>query len=571
MLANTDIQKLFATKSNGFEREEVFANSKVTSRILVVNLIAFILTSLVIFRLVYMNTYNTIFLTKEMNSRVQRTLNIHATRGTITDRNYNPLAVSTPVVSIWANPAALDNLSGEQIKRVAKILNMSVTNLNAKLNQKSKTFVYLKRELSPQQAQQIQDLEIEGVYNIQEYKRYYPSGEVMAHVVGFNNIDDKGIDGIEYANNKNLTGVNGSYQIIRDRQGHVVEDLGNTKAAQNGQTLNLSIDSRIQYIAYNALKNQIEKLNAKAGSVVVLDAKTGEVLAMVNMPTYNPNNRTGVTSDMLKNSAVTNVYDPGSIMKPLVIAKALNDKLVTPQTIMNTHPYYVGPKLVKDDEPEPALSVKDVIVKSSNIGTSKIALRYKPQDLWKFYKSVGFGEKMNTGFPGETNGILLDWKKWHPIDQSLMSYGYGISVSLFQMVHAYSVFTNDGCILPVSFYKLDKPTQCQQVISPATANTVRNILAETTVKGTGKNAQLDDYTTAGKTGTAQKLVNGRYSARNHISSFVGFSPIKNPRLIIGVMVDNPRKAYYASVVAAPVFSQIAGPALHVLGVAPDRQ
>ncbi|MBP9743364.1 MAG: penicillin-binding protein 2, partial [Burkholderiales bacterium] len=433
-------------------------------------------------------------------------------------------------------------------------------------------FVYLKREVSPQQARQIKNLNIEGIYSIQEFKRYYPDGEITAHVVGFDNVDDQGIDGIEYASNKDLVGIDGAHQIIRDRQGHIVEDLGTTKAVQNGKTVSLSIDNRIQFIAYSALKAQVEKLHAKGGSVVVLDAKTGEVLAMVNMPTYNPNNREGVTPDMLKNRAVTNVYDPGSIMKPLVVAKALDDKLVTTKTIINTHPYYVGPKLIKDDEPAPQLTVEDVLVRSSDIGTSRIGLKYKPYDLWSFYRSVGFGEKMKTGFPGETNGILLDWKKWHPIDQALMSFGYGISVSLFQMAHAYTVFTNNGCILPVSFYKRenDSTPTCQQVIAAPTAHTVRDILAENTVRGTGRNAQVADYTTAGKTGTAQKLINGHYSNHDHISSFVGFTPVEQPRVIIGIMVDNPKGVYYGAAVAAPVFSQIASPTLHLLGVKPDR-
>ena len=320
------------------------------------------------------------------------------------------------------------------------------------------------------------------------------------------------------------------------------------------------------------LKNQIDKLHAKGGSAIVLDAKTGEVLSMVNMPTYNPNNREGVTPDMLKNRAVTNVYDPGSIIKPIVIAKALDDKVVTPQTIINTHPYSVGPKLIKDDEPFPQLSVENVLIRSSDIGTSKIALKYKPEVLYNYYREVGFGDKLDTGFPGETTGILLNWKKWRPMDQALNSFGYGISVSLFQMAHAYTLFTNEGCILPVSFYKIDgKSPVCKQIIAPHTADIIRDILAKNTVEGTGKNAQLADYTTGGKTGTAQKIVNGHYSNHNHISSFVGFAPAINPRIIVAIMVDDPKGTYYGAAVAAPVFSQIAGPALHLLGVKPDRQ
>jgi cell division protein FtsI (penicillin-binding protein 3) len=575
MIANTDIQKLYAKSSNGFSGMDSSLPLSRTafSRIKVVNFIALILTSLIIFRLVYMNTFNTLFLAKQMSSRIERTVKIIAMRGTITDRNGHPLAVSTPVAAIWVDPTELDNLSANQVKQIADILHMSVNELNSKLNQKTKTFVYVKREVSPEQAIKIKNLNIAGIYSIQEFKRYYPDGEITAHVIGFNNIDDRGIDGIEYANNKDLVGTDGAHQIIRDRQGHVVEDLGTNKVAKNGATVSLSIDNRIQYIAYNALKTQVEKLHAHGGSAVVLDAKTGEVLSMVNIPTYNPNNRAGVNPDMLKNRAITNVYDPGSIIKPIVVAKALDDKLVTPQTIINTHPYSVGPKLIKDDEPFPELSVEDVLIRSSDIGTSKIALKYKPEVLYNYYRSVGFGAKLDTGFPGETSGILLNWKKWHPMDQALNSFGYGISVSLLQMAHAYTEFTNEGCVLPVTFYKQTNPEKlkCQQIISPHTADLVRDILAKNTVKGTGRNAQLADYTTGGKTGTAQKIINGHYSNHDHIASFVGFAPAVAPRIIVAVMVDDPKGSYYAAAVAAPVFSQIAGPTLHLLGVKPDLQ
>jgi len=275
---------------------------------------------------------------------------------------------------------------------------------------------------------------------------------------------------------------------------------------------------------------------------------------------------------MLKNRAVTNVYDPGSIMKPLVVAKAINDKLVTPHTVFDTHPFKVGIKVIKDDEPEPSLDVNGIIVKSSDIGTSKIALKYKPEVLWNYYRDIGFGSKIGSGFPGETTGILANWKRWHPMDQALMSFGYGISVSLFQMAHAYTVFTNEGCILPVSFYKLspNEKVKCTQVIKPATADTMRNMLQEVTEAGTGRNAQLADYTAGGKTGTAQKIINGHYSNHNHIASFVGFAPAKNPRIIVAVMVDNPTKSYYAAAVAAPVFAKIADPTLHELGVPADK-
>ena len=575
MLANTGIQKLYAKKETGFNysaNQEILSSSKF-SRIKVVNSIALLLTAAVIFRLIYMNTFGVNFLAKQMSTRIERTIKVIAMRGTITDRNGSPLAVSTPVASIWVDPTDLDDLTLDQIKQIANILHLPLAEVNTKMNEKNKTFVYLKRAVSPEQAKQIKALEIDGIYDIQEFKRYYPSGEVAAHIVGFNNIDDRGAEGMEYADNKELLGVDGSHRILRDRQGHIIEDLGATKVAQNGKTVVLAVDNRIQYIAYNALKTQVEKMHAKSGSVVVLDAKTGEVLSMVNIPTFNPNNRDGVTQAMIKNTAIVNVYDPGSIMKPIVIAKALDDKIVTPKTIINTSPYSVGPKLIKDEHHQSQSTVEEVLIHSSDIGTSKIALRYKPEVLSNYYHSVGFGEKMNTGFPGETRGILLNWKKWHPIDQALNSFGYGISVSLLQMAHAYTEFTNEGCILPVSFYKVEdsQPVKCNRVISPATADIVRTILAKNNEVGTGVKAQVNDYTTAGKTGTAQILINGHYSNHDHVASFVGFAPVNNPRLVIAVAIDSPKGTYYGSTVSAPVFSQITGPSLHLLGVKPDRK
>lgn len=582
MLANQDIQKLYwriknpdaisAAGSNSGSTDRAFVKSK--DRTSVINYIALALTCGVLLRLTYINTISSDFLTNQLNTRVLRTVKLSSMRGTITDRNNTPLAVSTPVEAVWADPSELSSLTAAQLQKLADTLEMPISELNKKLNDKNKTFVYLKRSLPPQQAKIVQELGIEGVYTMQEYKRFYPSGEITAHVVGFNNIDDRGADGIEYASEKQLEGSDGSKQIIRDLRGHVVENVGVMQPAQNGKQVALSIDNRIQYIAYNALKNQVALSAAKGGSAVVLDAKTGEVLAMINMPTYNPNNRENVTPDMLKNRAATNVYDPGSIMKPLVIAKALDLKMVTPQTVFDTHPWSVGPKLIKDDHPYPHMTVAEIIQHSSDVGTSKIAMKFKAHDLWDYYRQVGFGQKMGTGFPGETKGILIDWKRWYPVDQALMSYGYGISVSLFQMAHAYTIFTNNGCMLPVTFTKLDGSDKlpCTQIISPATAETVRSILASTTEEGTGKNARVADYTVAGKTGTAQVLDGAHYSNTKHIGSFVGFAPAINPRIIVAVMIDQPTKGmYYGAQTAAPVFAQIVQPTLHLLGVSPDKK
>lgn len=537
-----------------------------------VSYIAMFLTLAIVIRLVFLNTVNSAFLENQLNTRIMRTLTLPAMRGTIADRNGQPLAVSTPVDSIWADPSELNTLTAAQLAELAKILDMPISDLNKKLDDRNKTFVYVKRALSPDKAKAIMALGITGIYSMQEYKRFYPSAEVTAHVVGFNNIDDRGADGMEYAKDKTLLGANGSKQVIRDLRGHVVDTLS-SQNAQDGKQLDLSIDNRIQYVAYNALKNQVDASKAKGGSAVVLDARTGEVLAMVNLPTYNPNSRDGITPDMLKNRAATNVYDPGSIIKPLVIAKALDSKMVTQNTVFDTHPYSVGPKLIKDDHSMPSMTVTQIIQYSSDIGTSKIAMKFKAQDLWNYYQQVGFGKKLGTGFPGETKGILLPWQKWYPVDQALMSFGYGISVSLFQMAHAYTVFTNNGCILPVSFEKVDSSDKlsCEQVISPETAQTMRSILATTAEEGTGKSARVADYTVAGKTGTAQVLDKGHYRNDLHVGSFVGFAPAINPRIIVAVMIDQPSVGtYYGAGTAAPVFAQIVQPSLHILKVKPDK-
>jgi cell division protein FtsI (penicillin-binding protein 3) len=588
MLANSDIQRLYAQheRSSGASSnltEPFFGSRSLLSRMKLITLFAVVITLLILARIVYLNTVSSNFLSDQMNVRVMRTVKLSAMRGTIIDRNNNPLAVSTPVASIWADPRDLENLTTEQLKQAAIILGMSENELNQKLNQKDKTFVYLKRAVTPKQAEQIKALGIAGIYSLQEYKRFYPSSDVAAHVVGFTNIDDRGSEGIEYADDNNLVGVDGSKQIMRDRQGHVVENVGNVADALNGKTVALSIDNRLQYIAYDALKNQVAKFNAKGGAAVILDAKTGEVLAMVNMPTYNPNNRAGVTLDAIRNRAAIDIYEPGSIIKPLLIAKALDSKIVTPDTVFKTSPYYVGNKLIRDTHDHPSLTVAQIIQKSSDVGSSKIGLKIPSQDLWNYYNQIGFGQKVGTQFPGEAKGILRPWQKWRPLDQAEMSFGYAISVSLMQMARAYSVFTNNGCMLPASFYKIDhdqsaqitqpsQATNCTQIISPATATEMRQILADVVASdgGTGTNARVDGYSTAGKTGTAHIATGHGYAANSYYGSFVGYAPANNPRLIVAVTIDDPKKGgYYGGTVAAPVFSQIVSQALPTLGVAPD--
>lgn len=581
MLANQQIRKFYSLAENvgsySHVRPQDKSYKKTFSRSRGVLIFALILTSAILGRLIYINTVSNSFLETQLNTRIQRVVKIPAMRGVITDRNNNPLAVSTPVASVWVDPTELDNLTNEQINKLATILNMTVAELNEKLNQKDKTFVYIKRAISPEQDKLVSQMQIDGIYDIQEFKRYYPSGEVAAHVVGFNNIDDRGSEGIEYANDKNLLGHDGIQQILRDRQGRVIENTGTARPATNGDTITLSIDNRIQYVAYNALKNQVEKTHAKGGSAVVLDAKTGEVLSMVNYPTYNPNNRKTATLDMIRNRAAVDLYEPGSTMKPLVVAKALDSGLVTPDTVFNTIPYSVSGHLIKDTHTASKLTVSQIIIKSSDVGVSKIAFKMKPQVFWEYDRQVGFGQKVGTNFPGEAKGIFKSsWKDLRALDIASMSYGYAVSVSLMQMARAYTLFTNNGCMLPISFYKIDGATapSCKQIIQPKTAVQLKEMLSKVTedgAGGTGRAAQVEGYTTAGKTGTAHKnRGRGGYLANSYVGSFVGYAPATNPRLIIAVMIDEPRGQYFGGIVAAPVFSDIAGPSLHLLGVKQDR-
>ncbi|HLX53834.1 MAG TPA: penicillin-binding protein 2, partial [Aquella sp.] len=492
MLANQQIRKFYSLAENmgsySHVRSQDKSHKKTFSRSRGILVFALVLTSAILGRLIYINTVSNSFLETQLNTRIQRVVKIPAMRGVITDRNNNPLAVSTPVASIWVDPTELDNLTNEQISKLASILNMTVAELNEKLNQKDKTFVYIKRAISPEQDKLVNEMQIDGIYDIQEFKRYYPSGEVAAHVVGFNNIDDRGSEGIEYANDKNLLGHDGTQQILRDRQGRVIENTGTAKPAVNGDTITLSIDNRIQYVAYNALKNQVEKTHAKGGSAVVLDARTGEVLSMVNYPTYNPNNRENATLDMIRNRAAIDLYEPGSTMKPLVVAKALDLGIVTPDTIFSTIPYSVSGHLIKDVHTSPRMTVSQIIIKSSDVGVSRIAFKMKPQVFWSYDRDVGFGQKVGTHFPGEAKGIFKSsWKDLRALDIASMSYGYAVSVSLMQMARAYTLFTNNGCMLPISFYKMDSnmTPACKQIIQPKTAEQLRGMLSKVTEDGAG--------------------------------------------------------------------------------------
>lgn len=522
-------------------------------------------------RALWLQGMTTEFLQKQGASRYARTLELPATRGKITDRNGQVLASSVPVKAIWAIPDDVLQAPREKLQKLAALLDMSESELRKKLDS-DRQFVYLKRQVEAAVSEQIVALGIAGIETRKEYKRFYPEGEVMAHVVGFTNVEDIGQEGIELASEKNLAGKTGSRRVIKDRLGRIVEDIQAIREPHDGKELTLSVDSKIQYIAFTHLKEAVEKHKAKAGGAVVLDAKTGEVLALVNLPTYNPNDRSVLTGAQLRNRVMTDTFEPGSTMKPFTVALALETGRVTPDTMIQTAPgvMTIGPAVIHDAHKQGALTVAQVIQKSSNIGTVKMALQMPPQEMWEMFTTVGFGQQPKFGFPGAVAGRLRNFKTWRPIEQATMSYGHGISVSLIQMARAYMIFARDGDLIPLTFQRSSETPKGHRVISEKTAKQMR-LMMETVTEpgGTATQARVAGYRVAGKTGTAHKLEGGRY-VNKYVGDFVGFAPVSNPRVIVAVMIDEPTAGgYYGGVVAAPVFSAITANVLRSLNVPPD--
>ncbi|MFZ9641930.1 MAG: peptidoglycan D,D-transpeptidase FtsI family protein [Candidatus Methylopumilus sp.] len=510
------------------------------------------------------------FLQKQGDARTTRAMTLYAHRGMITDRNGEPLAISSPVESIWANPADAQ-ASQEQVGKLAQLLELKVADISAKLANQNRDFIYLKRRISPELANHVMALNIPGVYMQREYKRFYPAGEVTAHLVGYTGSDENGLEGFELQYQNWLSGKSGSRHVVKDRQGHIVDDLEAVKLPQDGRDLVVSIDRKIQYLAYRELAKAVEENKAKAGAAIVLNAKTGVILAMVNLPAYNPNNP---IKDITKsrNRAIIDLFEPGSTMKPMTIAAALETGKYTANTKIDTTPgsYKIGTATVHDSHPNGVLSVSQVIQKSSNVGAAKIALSLEPQYMWGVFNQLGFGTISHVNFPGEASGKLRNYKTWHQIEQATISYGNGISVTLLQLARAYTVFANDGELRPVTLLKSKDMPVGQQIFSRATALSVRDML-ETVVQpgGTAPKAQVMGYRVAGKTGTAHKPGIGGYQDK-YISSFVGMAPASNPRLIIAVMIDEPSNGqYYGGAVAAPVFSAVMGATLRMMGVPQD--
>ena len=523
-------------------------------------------------RAAWVQVFGNEFFQRQGEVRFGRTLELPANRGRILDRNGLLLASSVPAPSIWAIPEDVER-DKAKLQQLAKLLEMPLPELNKKLENEDKTFVWVKRQVDESVAKEIAGLNLKGIHQRMEYRRQYPEGEAAAHVIGFTNVEDKGQEGVELAFDKDLAGRAGSRRVIKDRLGRVVEDVGELSPPVDGRDLQLSIDSKVQFFAWQKLRDAVIENKARAGSVVVLDAHTGEVLALANYPSYSPARRQNLTGEQLRNRALTDVFEPGSTIKPFTIGLALETGRVTPQTQIQTAPGYVviGGAKISDSHAHGLLTVQQVIQKSSNIGTLKIALQMQPREMWELFSEAGFGQKPQITFPGAVSGRLRPYKTWRPVEQATMSYGYGLSASLFQMARSYTVFANDGLIIPATLLKTGDPAVGTRVFSAKTAAEIRTMLQMAAGPGgTGPKAQTLGYSVGGKSGTAHKQVGKSYASNKYRSWFVGLAPIDKPRIIVAVMVDEPTAGkYFGGDVAAPVFSATVQQTLRMMGVQPD--
>ena len=524
-------------------------------------------------RAVHLQVLNKEFLNHQADTRHLRTEKISAHRGTISDRNGEPLAISTPVDSVWANPKELAR-AVDSVPKLAGILGLDSQLLIRRITRSmEKEFLYLKRHLSPDQAAKVMALKLPGINVQREYRRYYPASEVTGHLIGFTNIDDEGQEGLEYAFNHWLAGESGAKRVLKDRLGRSVENVESIRPARHGKDLRTSIDLRIQYLAYRTLKAAIQSYNAESGSIVVLDIQTGEVLAIVNQPTYNPNDRSQFSAERYRNRAITDIFEPGSSIKPLVVAAALESGDFRPSSIVDTAPGYVtvGTKRIEDSRNLGRVSLTTILARSSNVGITKLAMSLQPDQLWQTMTRFGLGALTSSSFPGESAGLLTHYSHWQPISQATLAYGYGVSVTPLQLAQAYATLGSDGRMFPVSLVALDQPNEGDQVITPDTATAVRRMLEEVVRPGgTGTKAAVTGYRIAGKTGTAWKFAAGGYSEDKYISIFAGLAPASDPRLAAVVVIDEPAgELYYGSDVAAPVFADVMSESLRLLAIPPD--
>ncbi len=544
-----------------------------TGRVSLVAVFFAMLAVSLVARAVHLQVLDKDFLNEQADTRHLRTEKITAHRGAILDRNGEPLAISTPVDSIWVNPRQFAP-AVDSIPRLARTLGVDSQMLMRRVTRSmDKEFLYLKRHLNPEKAQEVLDLKLPGVSVQREYRRYYPASEVTGHLVGFTNIDDEGQEGLELAFNHWLAGESGAKRVLKDRLGRSIENVASIRPPHHGKDLRTSIDLRLQYLAYRALKGAIKTHNARSGSIVVLDVRTGEVLAMVNQPTYNPNDRAQFAAERYRNRAATDIFEPGSSIKPLVVAAALESGQYRPSSIVDTAPGFidVGAKRIEDTRNLGRISLTTILARSSNVGITKLAMTLQPDLLWETMTRFGLGELTSSNFPGESAGMLTHYSNWRPISQATLAYGYGVSVTPLQLAQAYAAIGNGGQLHPVSLVAGRGQSEGQRVLSEETADAVRRMLEEVVRPGgTGTKAAIDGYRVAGKTGTAWKFATGGYSQDKYISIFAGLAPASNPRLATVVVIDEPGgELYYGSDVAAPVFADVMSESLRLLAVAPD--
>jgi cell division protein FtsI (penicillin-binding protein 3) len=558
--------------THGAETKRKSARRFVGRVSLIIAFFGFLACSLVA-RAVFLQVLDKDFLNRQADSRHLRTETIVAHRGAILDRNGEPLAISTPVDSIWVNPKQFATAI-DSVPQLANALNLKPETLMRRVTRSmDKEFLYLKRHVSPQKAKQVMALKLPGINVQREYRRYYPASEVAGHLIGFTNIDDVGQEGLELAANNWLSGESGAKRVLKDRRGRSIENVESIRPARHGKDLYTSIDLRLQYLAYRTLKAAVKSHNARSGSVVVLDIATGEVLAMVNQPTYNPNDRSQFSADRYRNRAITDIFEPGSSIKPLIVAAALESGQYRPDSTIDTSPGHVtvGPKKIEDSRNLGRISLTTILARSSNVGITKLAMTLQADQLWDSLTRFGLGEMTSSGFPGESAGMLTHYSHWRPISQATIAYGYGISVTPLQLAQAYAAIGNDGVTQPVSLFALEEPGSGERIMSSETAIAVRRML-EVVVRpgGTGAKASVSGYRVAGKTGTAWKFAKGGYSQDKYISIFAGLAPASEPRLATVVVIDEPGgELYYGSDVAAPVFANIMSESLRLLAVPPD--
>ncbi|KTD16446.1 peptidoglycan D,D-transpeptidase FtsI family protein [Legionella jordanis] len=546
----------------------------IKARLLVVAIFFILLLLALLWRMVDLTVLHRQFLKVQGDARSVRVVDVPAHRGIISDRQGTALAVSTPVESVWVNPKAFSP-TPEQLLELSKLLQLTPKTLVGRVkNANGREFLYLRRQLTPMVAKRIEQLKIPGVNFQQEFKRYYPAGACVAQLLGFTNIDDRGIEGLELAYQDWLMGINGKKKVLKDRTGRIIEELGVLKEPRPGNPLVLSIDSRIQYLAYNELVHTIDKFSAKSGSVVVIDAKNGEILAAANAPSFNPNARGLYSRDSYRNKAITDTFEPGSVIKPFSIASALGSGLFAPDTIIDTRPSWmiVHGHTIRDVHNYGVLDVTGVLQHSSNVGVTKMILQSPPEQLIGLLQRSGFGQRTESGYPGESEGAIVNAKDANPFVLATLSFGYGLSVSALQLAKGYLIFANKGRSMPVTLIHNQPLTPGEQVVDEKTANQVL-LMMEAVLgnEGTGRAARVPGYRVAGKTGTARIAGKNGYEANRHIGSFVGIAPVSNPRFVVAVVIHEPTKnGYYGAQVAAPLFAQVMSAVLRMFEVPPDQ-